>query len=758
MRIASFTLSLLLVACSLSAKTRETCPIILPPNAIPSEVTAAKELQNYLHKIFPGKFPIVRDESISSPAIRLGQSATNSQLLGGLDFSALKPDEIILKTQDKNLILTGERPRGTLYAVYEFLERAYGVRFWNPSITDYPHKKEFTIPQIDYRYAPVFRDRKTNYELARFPEFSVRMRINHDTYMPRRYPPVSGEWGGYHSIRGWVHTFLQLIPLKKYYVSHPEFFALVNGRRDNRANAQLCMSNPELRKELVKNIRQWLKENPEQEVVSLSQSDAERFCSCGNCRNFIKRHGNLTDLLLDMVNEVASSIQQEFPKVKVETLAYRKTRKPPKTIRPADNVIIRLCAIECDASKPLDSKGNMKFADDLKKWSEIAPELYIWNYVTNFTQFYRPQPNLKHLGRDLRFFAKYGAVSVYQQGLTRFSRKPETLGFADLSDLRLYLICKLLWNPALDADQVINEFLYGVYGPAAPELRRYIDLINDAPQKHPDTVVDCYSNSTAAWLEPDTLIAAWQAMERAKQKAGNNPELLKRIKVIAISINLALLERPELWKPQCRKELQGIDWKKLLEEQLSIAGSAGVDQFAEHGGSFEDTRKRISRSLAGPVGGPREPAELKGRSWYALPVAVDGKLFEKNRYSFIESDPGASIGKAVRMTTQHSAWWAQVNQPPEGEFEVFAEVRCDGAEVSGNAMLLGFINNQTTEPDRKPHKKIKVSASGIKGKEYRLIKIGEAKFTSAFCLYAAPVVNPTVSNVWIDRFILVEKK
>lgn len=86
--------------------------------------------------------------------------------------------------------------------------------------------------------------------------------------------------------------------------------------------------------------------------------------------------------------------------------------------------------------------------------------------------------------------------------------------------------------------------------------------------------MDCYSNSTAAWLEPDTLIAAWQAMERAKQKAGNNPELLKRIKVIAISINLALLERPELWKPQCRKELQGIDWKKLLEEQLSIAGSA----------------------------------------------------------------------------------------------------------------------------------------------------------------------------------------
>ena len=757
MRISTFILNLLLSVCSLSVKAQENCPIILPSDAIPSEMTAAKELQNYLQKIFPQKFPIVRDESISSPAIRLGQSARNAELLGGLDFSTLKPDEIILKTQGKDLILTGERPRGTLYAVYEFLERAYGVRFWNPSITYYPRKKKFTIPQTDYRYAPIFRDRKTNYELARFPEFSVRMRINHDTYMPRRYPPVSGEWGGYHSIRGWVHTFLQLIPLKKYYTSHPEFFALVNGRRDNRTNAQLCMSNPELRKELVKNIRQWLKENPELEVVSLSQSDAERFCSCSKCQDFIQKHGNLTDLLLDMVNEVVSSIHQEFPKVKVETLAYRKTRKPPKTIRPADHVIIRLCAIECDASKPLDSRGNMKFADDLKKWSEIAPELYIWNYVTNFTQFYRPQPNLKHLGRDLQFFAKYGAVSIYQQGLTRFSRKAETLGFADLSDLRLYLICKLLWNPALDADQVTNEFLHGVYGPAAPEIRRYIDLINDAPQKHPDAVVDCYSRSTSDWLEADTLIEAWQTMKRAKQKACRNPELMKRINVIAISINLALLERPELWRPQRRKELQNIDWRKLLEEQLAIARNAGVDQFSEHGGSFENTEKRISRNLAGPTGGPREPAAIKGRSWYAFPLAVDGKLFEKNHYSFIEPDSESSIGMAVRMTTQHSAWWAQLNQPPEGNFEVFAEVRCDGAEVSGNAMILGFINNQTTEPDRKPHKITKVPAAAIKGKKYRLIKIGEGKFTSAFCLYAAPVDNQSVSNVWIDRFILVEK-
>ena len=37
----------------------------------------------------------------------------------------------------------------------------------------------------------------------------------------------------------------------------------------------------------------------------------------------------------------------------MDTLAYRYTRQAPKTIKPADNVIIRLCSIECCFSHPL---------------------------------------------------------------------------------------------------------------------------------------------------------------------------------------------------------------------------------------------------------------------------------------------------------------------------------------------------------------------------------------------------------------------
>lgn len=754
-----FTTVFLIFLCNIQAADSPAgIPIILPSDAIPAEKTAGTELQKELKRIFKREFPIISEKNAVSPAIRLGQSQKNAQLLGNLDFSVLKPDEIILKKVGNDLILTGARPRGTLYAVYEFLERAYGVRYWTPTVAHYPELKEFSLPDIDYRYAPVFRDRKTNHELPRFPEFAVKMRINHDFYMPRRYPPIPESWGGCNSINGWVHTFLQLIPIQKYFATHPEYFAKSGGVRDSHKAAQLCMTNPELRREITRVVLQRLKDAPNTEVISISQSDSIRFCQCPECEKFIAENGNLTDLLIDFVNDTARAVAKAHPHVKVETLAYRSTRQPPQKIRPEPNVIIRVCSIECDFARPLDSKANADFAGELRNWHKIASELYIWNYVTNFTQFYRPHPNLKNLAPDLRFFAENGVTSVMEQGFTRIGKNPSPAGIADLSDLRAYLICKLLWDPYQDPDKITNEFLEGFYGKAAPEVRRYIDIINDAPAKYPEAKVDCYSPSTKEWLNEDDLITAWLAMENAKKLVSGNDVLKKRLDAAALPINMTLLERFELWrKPPAerRPELKQVDWRSLLDEQLKVAEASGINNFAEHSplSSFEGTRKRISRDIIGPAGGPNEPPEIAGRKWYSLPAAAEARIFEENRYSFKEKDPAASTGQAVRMTPERTAWWIQLNQPPEGRFDIYAEVRCDSPTPRGDAITLGYIDQE----NRKLHKTINVPASKIAGSKYHLIKIGEADVRSTFCLYAAPVKNQAVQNIWVDRFILAEK-
>ena len=127
--------------------------IVLSQDAIPAEVTAAKELQSYLQKITDVKLPIVSEKS-EKPTIFVGQSKEIAQAFGGLDFSTLKPDEILLKTSGDDLFLSGERPRGSLYAVYELLENEFGVHFWSYDATDIPQTKTLELPKLDTRYAP----------------------------------------------------------------------------------------------------------------------------------------------------------------------------------------------------------------------------------------------------------------------------------------------------------------------------------------------------------------------------------------------------------------------------------------------------------------------------------------------------------------------------------------------------------------------------------------------------------------------------
>ncbi len=92
--------------------------IVLAPNAAETERFAAEELQSYLERITSRKFPIGR----SLPAGAMGF------LVGGDELDAdsraeLGEEGYALLTTDRGLVLAGAEPRGTLYAVYDFLPR-----------------------------------------------------------------------------------------------------------------------------------------------------------------------------------------------------------------------------------------------------------------------------------------------------------------------------------------------------------------------------------------------------------------------------------------------------------------------------------------------------------------------------------------------------------------------------------------------------------------------------------------------------------
>ena len=233
--------------------------IVVPDRATPVENTAAAELRHLLEQVTGATWQVAAERTApaDAPRVVVGDGALTRKLLPDLDVRKLAPDAIVVKTVGRDLVLVGHPRRGTLYAVYTFLEDTVGVRWWTMDEATVPRRPTLVIPRLDVAYAPKVRDRATRYlqlsdgcftshsrvtkqEQRQMGVFSTRLRLNgHDHYS------IPAEYGGPNGLVGWVHTFYQingLLPPKKYFKEHPDWYSLVKGKRVN-LHGQLCLTN-----------------------------------------------------------------------------------------------------------------------------------------------------------------------------------------------------------------------------------------------------------------------------------------------------------------------------------------------------------------------------------------------------------------------------------------------------------------------------------------------------------------------------------
>ena len=512
---------------------------ILIPNApSPIQQTATNELQAYLREITDVELPIVTEsdarasgrlESLAdAKLIIIGPSATSKRALADDSESTIATDGVILRSVGNSLVLSGAPGRGPLYAVYEFLESQLGVRWWTATETTIPRAQHGTLTidsALDVRYAPRITTREPYYLGAFDPIFAARSRCNGDR------APITAEYGGHNEFIFGVHSAFALIPPLKYFIAHPDWFAEIDGVRKvslpgnysreyeefksqlspeqiAERGTQLCWSNDEMIEELIKNARAALRANPDAAFLDVSQEDWDGRCECARCRELDEANGSPSGSLLYCVNRVAEALESEFPQVLVETLAYKYTRKPPKEIKPRDNVLIRLCSIECSFAHPIDSETNAAFRDDLIGWSKIAKNLFVWDYVTDFGTYMFPFPNGRALAPNLRFFAAHNVVGVLEQG---DYHSPT----GDFVELRNWVISKLLWNPELNAEALCDEFVSGYYAPElVPIYRAYFNVLLDAAERA-NCKLSIYNMDVRDWITLPALNAATKLQDEA---------------------------------------------------------------------------------------------------------------------------------------------------------------------------------------------------------------------------------------------------
>ena len=306
--------------------------------------------------------------------------------------------------------------------------------------------------------------------------------------------------------------------------------------------------------ELVKNARETLRADPTVSFLDVSQNDWDGWCQCEKCRAADEEDGSHIGSILRAVNKVAEALEDEFPDLLVETLAYKYSRTPPAVTKPRKNVLIRLCSIECSFAEPIDSEVNKSFRDDLLAWSAVADNLFVWDYATDFGLYLLPFPNYRVLAPNLRTFAQNHVVGVFEQG---DYHSPT----GDFVELRNWVVSKLMWNPDLDPKALRDDFVSNYYAPElVPIYRDYFDVLSDAVERS-GVHLDIYRMDVRDWLGLDDLNRATrlqnQALEIAEKLERENPEtrkgLVDKVERGRIPIELVWLQEYKRFRAEAQE-------------------------------------------------------------------------------------------------------------------------------------------------------------------------------------------------------------
>jgi hypothetical protein len=456
--------------------------IMLPSEPTYLEEYAAAELQKYIKLISKAEIPVLREgvKGKHPYTFYIGKTLKASGTLTDPAEGLMGNDGFEIRSVKQGLIIRGINEIGSLFGVYELLERCFDVRWFMPGDSGlyYPQKKDLSMGQLNFVFKPSFLNRWI-YD----GEWALHMRMN--SYVNAGGIPVGIKWKwGY-------HTYNKLMPPEVYFNDHPEYFSLVKGKRtmttDPKAQGnQLCTSNPAVIKEVARNLIDSLKADPGVDIVNFCPDDNRRFCECENCRALDEPdrdfYGQYTRRFAIFSNEVAKIVKKEFPDVLIKIGAYEMYMRPPldKDFKFESNLVFQLCHLWSCHNHPLGSDmckegttykaaekflPNQDFERVLEEWLKVSRHVYIYEYysISGMSRANLPWPLIHTMRTDIPYYRDKGAEGFYSQASSDWTK----LG------LNNYIAAKLCWNADLNTDDLIEDYFDKFYGPAAIPAREY---------------------------------------------------------------------------------------------------------------------------------------------------------------------------------------------------------------------------------------------------------------------------------------------
>jgi hypothetical protein len=491
--------------------------IVTPATSTPNEVKAAKILQEYILRATGVTLPVTKENAwADKPAFFIGR--TQKAII--FNTPEITGEGYFMASDNQDIVICGGSGKGVVYGVYDFLETYMGGNKYDSAPGKVTEYKILELPSgFRHEYTPAMVYRQAYYPMSRDAEYL-------DWHKLHNFEDLWGIWG---------HSYFKLVDPRKYYKTHPEYYAMQNGKR---LTTQLCMSNDEVVKIATEELTHRISNNPEALYWSISAEDDLGYCTCDKCKAINDEEGTPSGAHLRFVNKIAGA----FPEKTFTTLAYTYTARPPLKTKPLSNVYIMLSTIDAYRTAPLETEPSAApFRRSLEGWEKLTSNLFVWDYTTQFTNYLAPLPDLFVLGPNISYFAAHHVKGVFSQG------SGETYG--EFAELKSYVVSRILWNPHLNPNQLIEDFCTGYYKGAGKYILEYIKLIQAESHKS-NRHIDIYGNPVNeynSYLTPQLLDQYSALFDKAEGAVEETEKVLQRVQRLRLSLEYVVLQQSRFY-------------------------------------------------------------------------------------------------------------------------------------------------------------------------------------------------------------------
>lgn len=444
---------------------------------------AARQLAKYLKQISGATFEI-------NPVHPAFDKAIGLQL-----DKNMAEESYSIQIKGGSVQLTSGSERALLYAVYDFLEQL-GCRWIAPQFSFYngyseyvPNKSLLRFDGADLYRRPKLKYRKlcieeglshTTSSLKLIIEWMPKLRYN--TFMvPLDYGGTGrAKWDNWREVltpelkkRGLLievggHGYQNFLNPKMengtLFKRHPDWFGTdADGKRSPREDLVFNTSNAQAVDYLIGNVRRYIQAHPEIDIFDFWPPDMAKW-TVGRAS---EKLGSPLDRQASLVGQVSRAIKEIRPDLILEMIAYQPVLPPPGNVKLDPHILVDFCPINQNFERQIydtASAGNAYYVAHLKEWrSKYSGDIGLYSYFRKYAWNSLPVVIPGYIQRDLQWYSQ-----LPLQGISTYAEPADWFSY----ELNFYTLGKTAWDPALNIDSLVNDYILVRFGTGADIIKK----------------------------------------------------------------------------------------------------------------------------------------------------------------------------------------------------------------------------------------------------------------------------------------------